>query len=526
MAHLTDRTCTCFCLFLTVITSLLSEFFFWLLLFVVADSRHSDEHQTNQNHGKSHPTEHHTSVTQINADDRCAVAQSKCPSLPNGVSVSPAPSFKLLTRSRSNATVPPSSPIYDEVAADEKEAAVAKREEGPSFFSRLLLRRSSKKKKTNVEDAEAPKDEDDDGEASAPSDGTASDPPSLDVKEESSMAYVNGGLTNAMKHHPMFRQRVEPLNLTAPEKPSRAKISYSSTVPVNMGDDAIAAALVDGKRGLQKSQSFRNNDKLPYTFCEDTTPSLPVNIGLVLKDVDGVARRFSKSDEATNEFAAYEPVNFGAESNKWRMVAPTVPEYSNVSVVNTLNINVNDQTEAPFSPVNEANMKSKPTQVSYEITFLQNLLQRFHDTPFRVAAEKQGMEFLPWRGSVKKLKRVWLIRTVVPLLKAVARERKFGSGGALTPSTPFLKPANVPYHHQLSLTTTNCPLPQPAVPYYDQLPLTTTHLSLTTNSCPLPQPAVPYYDQLPLTKTHLSLTTTNCPLPLVMCSNRLLKKID
>jgi hypothetical protein len=109
------------------------------------------------------------------------------------------------------------------------------------------------------------------------------------------MAYVNGGLASAMKHHPLFRQRVEPLQLSPPplsrndDNGTYAKVSYSSTVPVNMedcGSPPLSMLIDAGKEppqqhqpSVQKSHSFRQSDKLPYSVCEDT-PSLPSNVGL------------------------------------------------------------------------------------------------------------------------------------------------------------------------------------------------------------------------------------------------------
>lgn len=315
-------------------------------MLIVADSGQSDEHESNQNHvHKTAPNttrttvEHHTSVTQINT---CSTTQSKCSSLPSGVSLSPVPSFKLLTRSKSNVVSPPvPEDIIDEtVTSGEKEL---KKDDNASFFSRLLLRRSSKKKKNTTDEQ--------DSNQKPESEVQSRKVMSSEIKEESTpVAYMNG-LNNAMKHHPLFRQRIEPLNLSN-ELSGRM---HMSMVPVNMNDEM--------KTPVKKSHSFRNHEKLPYSCYEDT-PSLPVNIGLV--EDETVTERFNKHfhknhtpepfkfsytstpdvlkepESLLAETPDYEPVGFRMD-NMWRVSPTKVHDYSNISMdCNKVNISVGD----------------------------------------------------------------------------------------------------------------------------------------------------------------------------------------
>ncbi|XP_065206432.1 uncharacterized protein DDB_G0284459 isoform X2 [Planococcus citri] len=283
----------------------------------VAETGQSDEHESNQNYvyktsqresrtiveyTNHHQHQHHssnnnnTSVTQINTSTvTCSTTQqSKCASLPAGVSLSPAPSFKLITRSKSNAANSiQQSP--DETVDESATEVSSKKEESGSFFSRLLLRRSSKKKKNAVDESDANQKSDIEMEWETTSTESAT---SSTTKEDSGPIPYANGINNAMKNHPLFRQRIEPLNLpdipaspppTAMESmpPTATSKIHTSTVPINMDESADTKSSIS----VKKSHSFRNHEKLPYSCYEDT-PSLPVNIGLVEEET--VTERFSK----------------------------------------------------------------------------------------------------------------------------------------------------------------------------------------------------------------------------------------
>lgn len=351
-----------------------STIFLFCFVLIVADIRHCDEHDTNQNYACKIRTEHHTNIAQVIA------SQSKCCSPPPDILLSPSPSFKLLTKIKSNTASQPNTSIYDDVAPDEKDTTCKREDGAASFFSRLLLRRSSKKKKITVEETETTTKEVNDTRHRE-RDVKTNEHVSLSyVKNESAfIAYVNGGLTNAVKHHPMFRQRVEPLSLSNVENFPRTTISYSSTVPVNMANyvatvDLTSIAETD-KRNVRKSYSFRNNEKLPYTQQENGTPSLPVNIGLFEyhhEDSTKFSKQLSKTDEricipdcdSTDEYEVISPI----PDKETRKMKPTTEslEYNNVlTSSNTLNINVNDESELIQISANEMNdLNTKSTLVS------------------------------------------------------------------------------------------------------------------------------------------------------------------
>lgn len=139
-----------------------------------------------------------------------------------------------------------------------------------------------------------------------------------------------------------------------------------------------SSTIVDVKEriSVQKSHSFRSSvvhptNKLPYSCFDDPSPSLPANVGLVGAEVheyDNVAEEASVDgfqDEARlsgGESGAYEAVNLQVESKK---EVVEVPAYSNVSVLNTLHINVNEHTEGSTSSSADesADASTKPFQV-------------------------------------------------------------------------------------------------------------------------------------------------------------------
>lgn len=376
-------------------------------MIIVAELGQSDEHESNQNYvyktsqrdirtvseyasiNTTTTTNHHTSVTQINTS---STTQSKCASLPAGVSLSPAPSFKLLTRSKSNAanSIQQLSTNCESTADDilEKGADLtSKKEENGSFFSRLLLRRSSKKKKNTVDDLDSinqKPDVDMDWEMVS----------SESTKEDSGPMPYSNGIGNAMKHHPLFRQRIEPLNLpdtTESLPPPMTGRMHTSTVPINMEESAE----MEKASVVKKSHSFRNHEKLPYSCYEDT-PSLPVNIGLVEEET--VTERFSKhrknrmsdgsykslspapsTPESCKELESsvepeYETAGFRLDV-KWKSTSTPIksPDYGNISVVNgnKVNISIEDGTKmdktgdikAPV-PTPRVSLLAKPSDIT------------------------------------------------------------------------------------------------------------------------------------------------------------------
>lgn len=345
---------------------LLILFFSYFYLLTVADSRHSDEHQTNQNHFfKTRSAEHRTSVTQIIASEcTTPVASSKPWSLLVGDS--PNPTFCQESLSRSKSSDVASQPIAasashrDDDVSDVKEST--KKEESASFFSRLLLRRSSKKKKNAI-------DEPDLSGWKAISNEHVSLP--SHKEEPTSMVYANGGLMKAVKHHPLFRQRVESSNLVSPEDVALPSMSYSSTVPVNMTEDVVN--MVDSigevrQRTMHKSHSFRNSEKLPYVWCEDT-PSLPVHIGLIDESYteDTFPKRYSSTTNtsfANVELSnTCEPTVIRSEVNHW-IWSSTTNEYEDTSTINRLNISVNEEDDIIVDMQSDKVANSNIAQVS------------------------------------------------------------------------------------------------------------------------------------------------------------------
>lgn len=345
---------------------LLILFFSYFCLLTVADSRHSDEHQTNQNHFfKTHSTEHHTSVTQIIASEcTTPVASSKPWSLLVGDSPNPTSCQETLSRNKSSdkgsQPIAASASHRNDDVSNVKEST-KKEEGGASFFSRLLLRRSSKKKKNAI-------DEPDLSGWKAISNELVSLP---SHKEEStSMVYANGGLMNAVKHHPLFRQRVESSNLVSPEDVALPSMSYSSTVPVNMTEVNMVDSVSEGRqRTVHKSHSFRNSEKLPYVWCEDT-PSLPVHIGLIDESntEDTFPKRYSSSTTNTS-FANVEPSNtceptvIRSDVNHWKW-SSTTNEYEDTSTINRLNISVNEEDDIIIDMKSDKVANSNIAQVS------------------------------------------------------------------------------------------------------------------------------------------------------------------
>lgn len=312
---------------------------------VVADSGQSDEHEPNANtvpKAQAHPprtaaVENHTSITQINAPMACSTPQSKCCSLPPGVSLSPVPSFKLLTRSKSNVVALPAADEDETVVSAEKDS---KKDENGSFFSRLLLRRSSKKKKNSPEEQDTCNQA---VESESPEWKVRSIENITEEQNDAPSSYVNG-LNNAMKHHPLFRQRIEPLNLPNMELPLGGRM-HTSMVPINVTDGEM-------KTSVKKSHSFRNHEKLPYSCYEDT-PSLPVNIGLVEEEraTERFSKNFRKSRPEPNKYSlTQEPAKSGENDGpeeaaikvdpKWKPAVPAKLDYSNISVVNGNKVNI------------------------------------------------------------------------------------------------------------------------------------------------------------------------------------------
>lgn len=155
---------------------------------------------------------------------------------------------------------------------------------------------------------------------------------------------------------------------------ARAVTTSCSAYSVSTTSSTSSTSVVDLKdrTSVQKSHSFRTTDtanKLPYSRVEDPSPSLPANVGLVDAEVhayDDVADEVSgfKDDERLGgaEGGAYEAVNLQVETKK---EVVEVPAYTNVSVLNTLNINVNERPEgSTSSSADEAtDMAAKLTQV-------------------------------------------------------------------------------------------------------------------------------------------------------------------